>query len=383
MNDFERRLRDLGERTRDDVKDPLRPRPAALRRIRRRRAVLSTGALACVASVVAVTAFVFSADTQETTRVRPADGPPVVEPDACAIPFEPTYVPEGFDRVAKAAADEGRPELMATFASERPGVIEVTKSAAFVQTRPRPIEVLGVAGTIGLIHEGYSVEFHHGECEYVLNGYGVTKSELRRFATRLTSPLAEMPPGPPPVVVWPEDTLEQAEDACAAAAPRERTAPALVARFATDVLGWESPIYEAPPSRSDPWTVIPFARDTYGGNVEAGVTIWTKEVAPGCWSISGVSRLPDRRGTGVGVSVRGRVVEIGYGELGATSASIEVGYGGRSRDVYDRRELGFVRVNLGYRPRTTGHFSILLRDEDGNVFTAYVVKLPEGDFTAG
>jgi hypothetical protein len=378
MNDVERRLRDLGDRAGDEVIPALRPRADALRRIRRRRAALSTTALACVATIGAAGAFAWTGEGSREP-LPPADGPSVAEPRGCrSIPFEPTYVPEGFEREPARPVDGGTPGLVATFESNRPASIQVTtRHYAFVQTRPRPIEVLGAPGTIGLVHEGYSVEFHHGACEYVLNGYGVTKSELRRFATGL------VPAGKAPsvTVAWPEDTFEDAERACAEAEPRERTAPQVVSRFATEVLGWDSPIWSQAGS-SGRWTITP-GGGVAGAGVPAGVQAWTTEVVPGCWSITSASRLPDRRPTGVGVSVRGRLVEIAYDTLGASEVSVEVGYGGRTREVYDRRGRGFVRVRLQDHPDTTGHFLVLFRNGDGDVFTAHAVPLPAGDFTAG
>lgn len=384
MNDVERRLKGLGERASEDVARQLRPRPEALRRIRLRRAALSTTALACVATVVAAGAFAWTAEERDAIvrPVPPAAESPSAERDCASLVFEPTYVPEGFDRRAEYDRGGATPGLVATFPSDRPASIQVTTPEyAFVQTRPRHVRVLGEPASIGLIHEGYSVAFHHDGCEYVLNGYGITKEELKRFATGLVEGRVT-PEGDPAMVVWPEDTIDAAEEACAEAGPRERTNPQVVSGFAMDVLGWDSPIYEAPRTSSAPWVVFPSERATFGGDVEAGVRVWTTEVVPGCWSIRSVSRLADRRPTGVGVSVDGEIVEVTYDPLGSTTVMIEVGYGGRNRRFHNRF-LDAARIWLRFTPDTTGHVFVLLRDEDGDVFTAYATPLPAGDFSAG
>lgn len=390
MNDFERRLRDLGDKAREDASAPVRPRPAALRRIRRRRAALSTGALACVATIVTVGAFAWAAREPREQAPPPAGESNLLEiVTKCGDPaFEPAYVPEGYATAWGLPSDEDRPGVIGALYRGKAHAVELTMTPGdWVQTRPRPIEVLGARATIGTIHEGWSVEFRYRDCDYALLGYGIGRGQLERVAEGL-EPRATVTSAPDGgdqglSLVWPEDTFERAEEGCNEASPGERTAPQVVSRFATEVLGWESPIYAPPPTRSDAWTVRPSAPDTYGGNVSAGVSVWTTEILPGCWSITSLSRLPDRRPTGVGVSVSGRAVSIGYDPLGATSATIEIGYGGRDRKVFDRAPLDVVEVKLGYDPDTTGHFLVLLRDEAGQVFTAYGSALPAGDFAAG
>ncbi|HEX2295434.1 MAG TPA: hypothetical protein VHN37_09010 [Actinomycetota bacterium] len=383
MNDFERRLRDLGEKARDEVRTDLVPRAAHVRRIGRRRLIGAGSAFLSVALVVAGAAAAVSGGDDGRAPVPPAREGRVEPGDRCAeLSFEPTYMPRGF--APAPPPDDGRVGIVGRFERGRATFIEVTTERHFQQTRPRTIEVLGARGTIGDIHEGWSVEFRHRKCDYVLHAYGISRPELRLFAAGLTS--VQKPAVPEHgVAVWPEDTRAEAGIACAEAGPRERTQPAVVSAFAMEVLGWDSPIYSAPEEGSVGWRVVPSARDAYGGAVEAGVTVFTVEVEPGCWSVGSVSRLPDRRPTGVGISVRGREVSIGFDPLGAASARIEVGYGDRrTRAVWDSGlDEPHVLLDLGFEPAASGHFLVLFEDEEGRVFSATGGPLPAGDFAAG
>jgi hypothetical protein len=391
VNDVERRLAELGERARD-VAGPLRARPEALRRIRRRRGLLSGAAALSVVAVVIGGIGLAGLPTAERDEPRPAHvaTPAPDEPKECPIAFAPTYLPDGIDADPRpgsggspgvaAAEDAG---IIGHFRGPQGTFIDVMDAAPPSATsRPSQITVLGAPATLAAIHEGYSVELRAGRCDYSLAGYGVTRGELRRFAEGL-----ERVRHPAPVelrVVWPEDTAAEAYAACAANRGRQRTAPAIVSRFATDVLGWGSPIVDPPRTSSGAWTVTPLGGNVYDGGVEAGVRIWTEEVRPGCWSVSSVSRLPDRRQTGLGVSVRGPRVEVAFDPLGAASAEIRVGYGQRRvRRVWNAPANSFVRLVLGFRPDSTGSLLILLEDEDGDVFSAVATSLPAGDFAAG
>ena len=114
------------------------------------------------------------------------------------------------------------------------------------------------------------------------------------------------------------------------------------------------------------------------------IMVYTRKEIPRCWSIGSVSRLPDRRPTGVGIGVTGRKVVIGFDPLGAASASLEVGYGGRvATQTWQAGEDTAVHFELDFEPDTTGHFLILMRDETGAVFSATGGPLPAGDFAAG
>jgi hypothetical protein len=390
MNDVERRLRDLGEKAREDVTAPLRARPAALRRIRRRRGLLSgTAALSLVAVVAGGIGLAgLPAERDLTPPAQTPSAHPQPEP-RCRIAFAPTYLPAGIDAVPlpgsgghddlEAAEQQG---VIGHFRGPKGTYIDVMDTPPGRATDRARLEIFGAPATLGSIHEGYSVEFRAGRCDYTLAGYGLVRSELRRFATSLIR-VGRPPTAEPGLVVWPEDTADGAEAGCARAAARERTGPAVVFRFATEVLGWESPLVAPSSTGSHVWTVKPSGGGAYGGDVEAGVEIATTEIVPRCFSISSVSRLRDRRPTGVGVSVHGDLVTVAYDPLGAHSVSVEIGYGGSDRTVHDEPPLDSVRVRLGSPPRTTGHFLILFRDEQGRVFSAAASTLPAGDFAAG
>lgn len=392
MNDVERRLRDLGERARRDVGAPLRARPEALRRIRLRRGLASGAAALSAVAIVAGGIGVAGLRTPGREDVRPAQvATPGPEAGGCGITFGPTYLPEGFDpepHPGSGGHDDvtaaERAGIIGHFRGPRGVYVDVLETAPpSAPVRRSQITVLGAPATLGAIHEGHSVEFRAGTCDYSLAAYGLTRGELRRFAEGLEAGSTSADGDQRPVV-WPEDTRAEAETVCARSRARERTAPAIATRFAVEVLEWDSPILEPPPKPGDPWTVTPLGGDLYGGEVDAGVRIWTTEVRPRCWSVSGVSRLADRRPTGVAVEVNGRSVDVGFDPLGAAAAEIRVGYGGRwALRVWDAPAEPVVPLRLGFRPESTGSLLILLEDESGDVFSAVALSLPAGGFTAG
>ncbi|MEA2517646.1 MAG: hypothetical protein QOG16_1484 [Actinomycetota bacterium] len=66
-----------------------------------------------------------------------------------------------------------------------------------------------------------------------------------------------------------------------------------------------------------------------------------------------------------------------------TSAIFEVGYTGQTtRYVWEGGSTG-AAFTLDFEPSGTGHFLVLLRDPNGEVFSAFGSALPEGNFAAG
>lgn len=382
MNDVERRLKELGEKA-DDRVGPLSPRPESLRRIRRRRLVTSTSAFLSVALVLAGGAWAWSAASDRDDRpLPPADGRAL---SACErLTFEPTYLPDGFDRTPRPPT-ESRPHPIAWFDGGHARSIEVvTPEHAYEQTQATVLVVLGTKASIGAIHEGYSVELVHGGCEFVLNGWGVTRAELAGFAGGLRSIHDALGEGF--AAIWPEDTSVEAERGCVRDASR-RSPTTVAADFATGVIGWDAAVVEPAEDRVDAWTVRPDHPEELGGEVRAGILVSMAEVMPRCWSIVSVSRLPDRGDTGLGVSVAGDEFMLAFDPLGAASATAIVAYGtDPARSVtlqWERGQGDFVRTDLPFHPSSTGHFLIFFRDEEGRTFSAAGGSLPPGDFTAG
>lgn len=201
--------------------------------------------------------------------------------------------------------------------------------------------------------------------------------------------------------IWPEDTYQDAREACEAAMAEDadeeegdenvvsiRSDPeSVILEFGYEVLGWiEGETFH-------PGVDIPSERTVYGlrrGDTgetsprEPEVLVDATEVQPGCWSVRGVSRMPDKRPTGVSVSVRGRDVKVGVDPLGATSLAIRVVYAGR--DVSETGpvgEEGLGEFRLPFDPDTPGYALILFLDPEGAVFSAASASFPAGDVTAG
>ncbi|HWC14870.1 MAG TPA: hypothetical protein VG929_09770 [Actinomycetota bacterium] len=252
------------------------------------------------------------------------------------------------------------------------------------------IRVLDEPARFGAIHEGFAVEFSQRGCEYALIGY-MDGKELKRFAQGLRLPGERVPAKPSDgedfAAIWPEDTYEHAEEACASAAHEadswradpERTA----LKFGAVVLGWDDPVlaeseekynqdyaYELRPAPSS----------------RAGVIVFPVLIDQGwCWAIGSVSQLPEHQPEHHGsMSVQDRDVYMRFDTGGATSAVFEVGYGGQtSRHIWYAGDDEAVEFRLDFEPRGTGHFLVLLRDENDVVFSAFGSPLPEGSFAAG
>lgn len=322
----------------------------------------------------------------------------VDEPD-CGPPvdFEPTYLPEGWiHELQGGGGGGGNTGAAGHYGNEAtPGTPEKAEAGfadLFVGTSPyaiskgQEIRVLDEPTVLGEIHEGYAVDFTQHDCDYALVAYGVALQELREFAEGLRLP-GEYAPAEPEEEesfsgLWPEDTREQAKEACGAESEGSWRAASksVVKRFSIDVLAWEEAALERLSARYGiSWTVT---RSQGPGG--PAVVVWSHEVLPGCWSVGSVARPPDNKPTGVSMSVRGRNVQLGFDPLGAVSADVEVGYGRRIVTAeWSTGDESLLQWRLDFDPDTTGHFLILFRGSDGRVFSAAGGPLPAGDFAAG
>jgi hypothetical protein len=392
VNDFERRLKRLGEDAERELPGEMRPRPESLTRIRLRRRLLAGSVALCSAAVVAGGVVVAGAGGTDRRTLPPAherveQRPAPDHADECALPFAATYVPPGFRARPKEAPGGGtasRPGVVAHFAG-RPGrVIDVfVGERAFVPTERIRIEVLGRHAVLGAVHEGYSVDFRTERCDYQLVGYGVTREELRDFAEGLVA--VTPPAGTYFGAVWPEDTVREARRGCAGDGRGE---PITVATdFASEELRWDDVLWEVEERKRGDATVTlrPQGERLTDPRTDPGVRVWMENVLPGCWSVVSVSPLAQRRLDSLSVGVNGREANIVFERYGATTASVEFGYGTHRTLTHWHRESGeeITRLHVNGVSRSTGHFLVLLRDEDGDPFAAIGRPMPPGDFAAG
>jgi hypothetical protein len=171
--------------------------------------------------------------------------------------------------------------------------------------------------------------------------------------------------------VWPQDTFQAADGA-----PSEawRDDPnAVAAEFASKVLGWTDARIK---------TLRFGIRTANVQAIEPGVEpldVDLRSAPPDTWSVLNVmphgEYLPSVDVQGARASVS---VEL---DGDAVSAEVTVGYDGKDHTVTTHRD-GTVHVDLGKKPRTSGHFLILTRDSHGDVVAATGSTLPAGDFAA-
>lgn len=413
MRDIEKELRDLGGRVRDEDAVPLLSHDV-LRRIRLRR--IGTVAM----SLLAVAGLAFGGTyaagvliaTDPNTAVPAEEGLPTDKGPRCGPPvdFRPTYLPEGWLedlQVGDGGGGADWPGIVGHYGNDAPpGTIEKADGgfADLIAARKRPfpqgnkekIRVLDKPASLADIHEGYSVQFSRHGCRYFLLAYGIVREELGRFAQGLRARSTRVPAEPAEdenfAAIWPEDTADAARQGCSRG-PRgandwrhhSSTVPTAV-EFGRRVLDWDDALAIVRRRRPDGSTIElrKSASDTGGEATGPAIIVNTHEAIDGCWSVGSVSRLPDRRPTGVGVGVTGRSVDIAFDPLGAESASVEIGYGGRvSTHTWQAGDGQPVHFELEFEPDTTGHFLILMRDATGAVFSAAGGPLPAGDFSAG
>lgn len=170
--------------------------------------------------------------------------------------------------------------------------------------------------------------------------------------------------------MWPEHRGTDTEEPCQAP-PTWRTHPGETAEeFARDILGWET-------GRA---VIDRYSHEGAHALLHRGdgphVQVWLSPVTPGCWTVTGVARPRDRKPEGVSASVRGRRVQVGVISLGAESADVIIGFNGR--EVRTSGVDTGANVRLDYRPRGSGFFLVLLRDETGRVFSAAGALLHPG-----
>jgi hypothetical protein len=390
VNDFERGLKELGERAGDELPGELRPRPGALRRVALRRRLLAGGVALCSALVV-LGGVVVAGGRGENRRALPPAEEHTQEPvppdraEECGVPFAPTYVPPGFASRARPGSGgaPGRGGAIAHFAGPAGRVIDVwAGEQAFVGVERIGIEVLGRRAVLGAVHDGYSVDFRTERCGYQLLAYGVTREELRDFAEGLVgvAPSAGSYFG----AVWPEDTVGETRRGCS---DRTRAQAALTARsFVETVMLWQDAeivVEGASPGQRE-LAVHPAPGEVDDPSVSPGLRLTMRQVLPGCWSVVSVSPLEQRRVSALGVGVDGGTAEIVFERYGATSAKVEFGYGTYTSLTHwhaGGEEVTSLQVEGA--ERSTGHFLVVLLDENGDAFAAIGRPLPPGDFAAG
>jgi len=136
-------------------------------------------------------------------RATPSPAPrPSTSPteDPCLRPpeFRATFVPKDWHgRLLPGAGGApgtnppglvghyGGKGLAGTRAGARRGFIDVYVQPPFAQSNKTRIRVLGSRGTLGDIHEGYSVEFSYRGCDYALLAYGIEREEFATVARGL------------------------------------------------------------------------------------------------------------------------------------------------------------------------------------------------------
>lgn len=182
--------------------------------------------------------------------------------------------------------------------------------------------------------------------------------------------------------VWPEDSLAEAEIACEEEGEARSQPWDITRRFVEEVLGWG--YWDVPYSSFDQYGATFRVNGSPQTSPSIGsVQIYATDVLPGCYSVFSVHPTARLDFPDPVVSLRGRDFEIGFAILGADSLAFEIGHGPYVMGSDPEPPDGRITVLLTYRPNQSGHFLILFRNEDGDVFTAFGTPMPAGTFAAG
>jgi hypothetical protein len=172
--------------------------------------------------------------------------------------------------------------------------------------------------------------------------------------------------------IWPQDTYQATVEAPPEAWSDDPNAVA--EEFATTVLGWKDVRI-----RTLRYGVRTADVEAIEPGAEKPLDVDLRAAPPETWSVLNViphgEYLPS-------VTVHGARASVGVELDGdAVSADVTVGYDDKDHTVTTRKN-GTVHVDLGKKPRTSGHFLILARDTHGDVVSATGSTLPAGDFAA-
>lgn len=319
---------------------------------------------------------------------------------APAVDFVPTYLPEGWSAELQPGEGGGGefPGLLGHYtgraprqAQPGPGFIDLLTEAAYAQGSKERIEVLGSVATIGAIHEGFSVEFRHRDCDFVLMAFGISEDELRRFAEGLTTEQEKDREDRRAFgAIWPEDNIDHAMSGCKMESNKSDSwranSSSTAVEFAARVLGWEEATTIGPDGQRGADLAYEVRKEPFlSDQDDPAVMVYVTEVIPDCWSVSSVARMSDEQPEDDGtMSIRGREVQMFFVDVKeAETATFEVGYGGDSTRHEWTGGKTLVEFRLDFAPSGTGHFLILLKDENGEVYSAFGSPLPEGTFAAG
>ena len=420
-DDFERRLSESlnAERTRNEARvetDLPRIKGTIMQNISSRRRltlVAATGfaAVAVVAAAIVVPGLVGDtgpdpappAGNDEPSPSPTLTGPAVVDDadvssgDCADLPFQPTYLPEGFAYELQPGdggqvgvpLDDQSPQAYGHWSASEGAFISVYMKGAYY-TLPRgaektPIFDQGFTTTgarIGAVEDGFALEFEADDCDYSAIGFGVTEDDMRTFADGLIQTRGGVV-DEEAFAMYPDLTAAATATSCVDAPAWRRDPAEMVKHFAQERL--EIPI----PIATEDGRGDGFVNFTVGEMDWVIATVTAREFGYGCWSVVNVGsaekRLPGLHSFGF----NGPDLDLGLRNMHeSTQLTVTVefeNYPPVVRDLGpdDLNEDDDVSIDLGYDPKTPGAFLVLFLNGAGEPLSAYGMPLPAYDPAAG
>ncbi len=327
------------------------------------------------------------------------------KPAGCSpgVDFEPTYLPEGWMPQLQEGAGFGSDpfgNVVGHYGAEGPPGGEGKVHGGFIDLvafnfRYEPPTIGDLITVLGqpaeLDEENGIIDFGSDGCAYALVAGSNSRGELVSFAKGLR-PRGEQGRSSEPErfgAVWPVDTYDLAQEACDSTESSLADPTSAAREFGYQVLDWNGGARLVEGSGAERKNAqVELARSASEPD-ETYVLVDLREFQEDCWVVTGVQRSPEesqryQEYEGASLSVQGREVQAYFADFqdGAT-AIVEVGYGGEATQHLWQSGDEFAEFQLEFQPRGRGHYLILLRDENGEVFSAFGSPLPSGSFAAG
>ena len=330
-------------------------------------------------------------------------GPAVVDDeqvstgDCAELPFQPTYLPEGFSYELQPGdggqvgipVEDQSPQAYGHWSGGEGTFISVYQKGAYYEL-PRGAEKIPMfdqgfattGGRFGVVEDGFALEFKADDCDYSAIGFGVSEEDMRTFADGLIQTRGELVDGEA-FAMYPDLTAAATAASCVDAPAWRRDPAEMVKHFAEERLLIDIPI-ATEDGRGDGFVTF-----TVGEMDWVIATVTARELGYGCWSVMNVGPAEKGGPSLHSFGFNGPDLDLGLRNVDeSVDVLVNVEFFG---DPPVEQHLGpddlnaddDASIDLGYDPSTPGAFLILFLNGAGEPLSAYGMPLPAYDTAAG